>query len=263
MNNCRVLIYNNIPTGNHASADVVVGQPDFTSNTANNGGLGANTLTDITGLTTAHGSLFVSDCSNHRVLIFNSIPVSNYASADAVLGQPNLTSGISNNGGVSAASLNFPLGIRASGNKLWVADYSNTRVLQYDDSTPSNTPTATPTCSPTYPATPTRTSTPVQASSTVSTITIPDEPFFKIQHPVVRNTSGDQARIKVNVTQSGYGRLRIFDVTGRKVATLWDAPLAAGAHEIAWDGQGVGSGLYYAHFEFAGQTASGRIVIIR
>jgi hypothetical protein len=52
-------------------------------------------------------------------------------------------------------------------------------------------------------------------------------------------------------------------MTGRKVVTLWDAPLAAGSYEIAWAGQGVGSGMYFVHFEFAGQTASGGIVIIR
>ena len=36
--NNRVLIYNSIPTENNASADVVIGQPDMVSNSANQGG---------------------------------------------------------------------------------------------------------------------------------------------------------------------------------------------------------------------------------
>src|SRR5436190_11248773 len=38
INNNRVLIWNSIPTSNNQAADVVVGQPNFTSSTANNGG---------------------------------------------------------------------------------------------------------------------------------------------------------------------------------------------------------------------------------
>ncbi len=52
--NNRVLIYNNIPTANNAPADVVIGQPDFNSSLANQGGTpDANTLYRPWGLTIA------------------------------------------------------------------------------------------------------------------------------------------------------------------------------------------------------------------
>ena len=37
------------------------------------------------------GKLYVADTQDHRVLIYNSIPTSNGAAADLVLGQPNFT----------------------------------------------------------------------------------------------------------------------------------------------------------------------------
>ena len=43
------------------------------------------------GLWIQNGKLYVADTQNHRILIFNSIPTSNGAAADLVLGQPNLT----------------------------------------------------------------------------------------------------------------------------------------------------------------------------
>jgi sugar lactone lactonase YvrE len=53
--------------------------------------------------------------------------------ADHVLGQPDFAHNAGNNGGLSATSLYFPAGVAldAQGN-LYVADTSNSRVLEYD-----------------------------------------------------------------------------------------------------------------------------------
>ena len=76
--NNRVLIYNQLPTSNGAAADVVIGQPDFTSGNANQGGTTrANTLSTAFTVTVYNGKLFVDDYSNNRILIFNSIPTTN------------------------------------------------------------------------------------------------------------------------------------------------------------------------------------------
>jgi hypothetical protein len=56
------------------------------------------------GVYTDGNKLFVADILNQRVLIFNSIPTSNGASADVVVGQPNFTS---NSSGTTANTLNF------------------------------------------------------------------------------------------------------------------------------------------------------------
>src|SRR5258705_10431531 len=88
--NHRVLIYKNIPTTNNVSAETVIGQPDFTSNTKNQCNCttpAANTLNIPEFVATDGTKLFISDFSNNRVLIYNTLPTTNNASADVVVGQ--------------------------------------------------------------------------------------------------------------------------------------------------------------------------------
>jgi hypothetical protein len=126
----RILIWNAIPTSNGASANVVIGQPDFTSSSSLT--TAANTLESTSKyFAFANGMLFVSDPGNSRILIFNSIPTSNFASADLVLGQSGLIDNSVNRGQASPSldSLKYPQGINVFGNKLVVADSGNSRVL--------------------------------------------------------------------------------------------------------------------------------------
>src|SRR3989339_1110856 len=136
--NNRVLIYNEIPTSNNASADVVIGQPNMTSNTANNGGLGANTLYRPLGVYSDNTKLYIADTSNNRVLVYNEIPTSNNASADVVIGQPNMTSNTANNGGRAANRLNAPYAITVNNGKIYISDLSNNRVLIFNSIPTSN-----------------------------------------------------------------------------------------------------------------------------
>ncbi len=130
--NSRILIYNSIPTSPGAAANVVIGQPSFTDLGANNGGISASTLA-FAGAPAVddQGRFYVGDFSNNRILVWNSIPTTNYQPADAVIGQPNFTTNTQNTGGVSASSSRDPWGLSIQNGKLWVADYSNHRVLQF------------------------------------------------------------------------------------------------------------------------------------
>jgi hypothetical protein len=136
--NNRVLIYNSIPVNNYATADVVIGQPDMVSNSANNGGLSAKSLNFPKGVFSDGTHLFVSDCNNNRVLIYNTIPSSNYVSANIVIGQPDMMSNSSNNGGLSANSLFQPNSIYCNGIQLFITDAANNRVLKYNTIPTSN-----------------------------------------------------------------------------------------------------------------------------
>jgi hypothetical protein len=136
--NNRVLIYNTIPTSNHASADVVLGQSDMTSGTANQGGTAqANTLSNPFGVYSDGTRLFISDCNNNRVLVYNTIPTSNNTAADVVLGQTTMTGTAANNGGIGAATLNGPLFLNGNGRQLYVADGNNNRTLIYNETAPA------------------------------------------------------------------------------------------------------------------------------
>ncbi len=126
----RVLFF----SGSSTTASRVYGQPDFSSGDPNNGGISATSLNNPTGITVDATGLYVVDSGNSRVLFF---PGSN-TTASRVYGQPDFTSSTSNNGGVSATSLNLPFsppaGVVAGGGGLYVADVLNNRVLFFSGS---------------------------------------------------------------------------------------------------------------------------------
>ena len=137
----RVLRFNNAAAkANGANADAVIGQTNFSDFGS---GLTASTLNSPQGVTTdQYGRLYVADGGNHRVLIFNNAAtLGNGAAASNVMGQPDMTSGTVNNGGLSASSLNNPQQLfwDTVGKRLWLADGGNNRVLRF---TETNGPSA-------------------------------------------------------------------------------------------------------------------------
>lgn len=110
----------------------------FTSNTANNGGVSASSLNASGRIALdSSGNLYVADTGNNRILYFPA----GSTTATRVYGQSSsFTASIANNGGVSATSLNQPLGLTldSSGN-LYVADMGNNRILYF----PAGSTTAT------------------------------------------------------------------------------------------------------------------------
>ncbi|HWE50874.1 MAG TPA: hypothetical protein VG273_13860 [Bryobacteraceae bacterium] len=99
----RILIYNKVPTSNNASADVVIGQPNFTSfvqpdlTQAVNATPSASNMQTPVSVSTDGTRMFVADLGQSRVLIWNTIPTSNGAAADVAIGQPDLVTAIDNN----------------------------------------------------------------------------------------------------------------------------------------------------------------------
>ena len=125
-------------------ATLVLGQPSFTSNTQNNGGVNASSLAGPVGIAVdTSGNVYVVDSMNNRVLEYNA-PLTSGASAALVFGQAgSFTSNACNfdTGGSlkpsSAIDLCAPsaAALDSMGN-LYVADYTNARVLEYN--TPLN-----------------------------------------------------------------------------------------------------------------------------
>ncbi len=147
------------------NADVVVGQPlmvtavpDWSSALCASNGTDSNgnpTYPPLCGATLnfprfalSDGTrLFIADGGNDRVLIFNSIPTTNGATADEVLGQPDLVSDVITNLGSSVAGTSIdntgsvdtiptPTSLAFDGTNLYVADPYNRRVLVF---TPGDT----------------------------------------------------------------------------------------------------------------------------
>jgi hypothetical protein len=63
-------------------------------------------------------------------------------------------------------------------------------------------------------------------------------------------------------------RLGLFDVSGRRVATLVDRPMAPGQYSVAWDGLGEGggklaSGIYFAQLTIGRRAFAKKMVLVR
>ncbi len=135
--NHRVLIYNTTPTAGDPDPDVVIGQLTLFETEANQGlsAPTAATLRNPSGVATDGTRLVIADTGNNRVLVFSSIPTTDGDSAAVVLGQAGMTGASPNAGGISAATLDSPVGLDISGTQLIVCDRDNHRVVTWNDVT--------------------------------------------------------------------------------------------------------------------------------
>jgi len=137
-NNSRIMIWKTIPTTNGADADLVLGQPDFSSNAATTTQSG---LSELEGLWTDGTRLAVADFMNNRVLIWKTIPTADNTPADVVVGQPDFNS-FDDSSPPTAQSLSQPGDVASDGNRLFVEDSRNNRILVYSPFPTANNPTA-------------------------------------------------------------------------------------------------------------------------
>ncbi|MBN1899833.1 hypothetical protein JW926_00740 [Candidatus Sumerlaeota bacterium] len=128
--NHRVLGFSN-PYSVPFEANLVIGQPDMSSNSPNYPSLGPQSLNYPTDIALdSLGTMFICDSGNNRILGFPSP----YSTADFVFGQmDNLYTNDSDVGGtVSAYGLNYPTHITmGKNNTLFVSDVMNSRILGY------------------------------------------------------------------------------------------------------------------------------------
>ncbi len=132
--NSRVLIWNTPPTTTQAPADIVVGQGGFGTSLQ---ACSPSGMSKPESATATASKLIVADSHNNRVLVYNSLPTSNGATPDLVLGQNSFTTCALNDdnqdGAADAAptarTLDYPTDVWTDGTMLIVADAANNRVL--------------------------------------------------------------------------------------------------------------------------------------
>ncbi|GAA0615089.1 NHL repeat-containing protein [Sporichthya brevicatena] len=128
--NHRVLIFRSVPDSPEAPADVILGQPDATSEAPNAGGrpeIGMRMPTGV--LVTTDGRLVVADAWNHRLLVWDGVPDSPRP-ADLILGQASPDAIDENRGGEpDATTFYWPFGIAEIAGRFFVTDTGNRRVL--------------------------------------------------------------------------------------------------------------------------------------
>jgi len=133
----RVLVWNSIPTENGTEPDLVLGQPRAGATCVANdddqdgveGQPTARTLHAPWDAWTDGDRLLVADRNNHRVLLWETFPTTDFAPADVVIGQASMTTGAP---GFSAAGFGAANTVASNGNQILIADYDKNRVLVYD-----------------------------------------------------------------------------------------------------------------------------------
>lgn len=137
----RLLGWQSVPIHDQQPADWIVGQPNFEHEGRNaKADPGPATLNVPTGLCGCGDGLAVADAWNHRVLIWNHAPTGANVPADVVLGQMDFVSVEGNRGSPEAGadSLFWPYGVYWDGERLWVSDTGNRRVLMWNGLPTSN-----------------------------------------------------------------------------------------------------------------------------
>jgi hypothetical protein len=69
--------------------------------------------------------------------------------------------------------------------------------------------------------------------------------------------------IGYQLSVDGIVNLAVYDLSGRKVATLVDGWRSKGLHEVTFDGSGLASGIYYCRLNVGTFTDAGKILLIK
>jgi DNA-binding beta-propeller fold protein YncE len=127
--NHRVLVFDVASITDGENAIKVLGQSNFTTATS---GTDQNTMNSPYFVNHDGGTrLFVDDRANHRVLVFDTTSITDGENAVSVLGQTNFTTATSGTT-QSKFNLNYGLVSDRTGNRLFVSDFYNHRLLVFD-----------------------------------------------------------------------------------------------------------------------------------
>jgi len=76
------------------------------------------------------------------------------------------------------------------------------------------------------------------------------------------NPGSGPRNIPFSIPKPGKAALRVFDVTGRLVATLLDRELPAGRYTARFGVTRLAGGVYFYQLRHAGRSLSGRLVVL-
>lgn len=84
-------------------------------------------------------------------------------------------------------------------------------------------------------------------------------------HP---NPFNPKTNIAFTLERAGAVSLAVFDTAGRRVTTLHEGLLEAGAHDVEWDGRDsagrpAASGLYFVRLQGEGQVDTAKLLLAK
>jgi hypothetical protein len=66
--------------------------------------------------------------------------------------------------------------------------------------------------------------------------------------------------IDFSLPDASHVDVAVFDVAGRRVATLAEGRFEAGVHTVRWDARNAAAGVYFCRFQAGGDVATQRMV---
>ena len=75
------------------------------------------------------------------------------------------------------------------------------------------------------------------------------------------NPASGATSFVVSLPAAGNVDLAMYDLAGRRVATLWRGPLLAGSRAFTWEPGRVASGVYFARLVVDGEVRSSRVTL--
>ncbi|HER44272.1 MAG TPA: T9SS type A sorting domain-containing protein [Candidatus Eisenbacteria bacterium] len=93
----------------------------------------------------------------------------------------------------------------------------------------------------------------------------PQAPFLRQNYP---NPFNPRTRIDFVMPSAGRANVTVFDVRGRRVATILDGVLDEGRHSVSWDGRdsqgrSAAAGLYFYRLEACGTVLTRKMVLMK
>jgi hypothetical protein len=97
--------------------------------------------------------------------------------------------------------------------------------------------------------------------SAIDTATAATEPDLRI---FVSNPVSDEAKVRIRLAREGLLSVDVYDIGGRRLATLHDGPAVAGEHQMRWFGaEAAPAGVYYVRAAFEGRSTARPLLKIR
>ena len=81
--------------------------------------------------------------------------------------------------------------------------------------------------------------------------------------PTTPNPGSGSRSLAFTIPARGHVTLRVFDVSGRAVATLYDRALDPGRYTAQFSTERWGNGVYFYRLQMGGRVRAGRLVVLR
>ena len=69
--------------------------------------------------------------------------------------------------------------------------------------------------------------------------------------------------LSLNLPESGYVSVKIYNMMGQEIATLANGLMDASAYTLTWDASDASSGMYFVRAEYAGSIATQKLMLLK